>query len=166
MNAKFDTAFARNDTERRARHGMPWTESEYESLRNLFLAGTNLEGICKIMQRPADGVLAKLRTRGFISYSAADYCDYYRVTPTGKAATTEQKETTMNRDNLIESKIFINGADATGMSDMEIFRLIAKTEGEIAKLSEIKVQSKKLTATIDKLKAEVAALAEYVDNRE
>lgn len=166
MNAKFDTSFSRRDKERRERHGLPWTNDELAAMGRLFVDGVDLEGICKIMQRPADGVLAKLRSHGFISFSTHDCCDYCLVIPTGKAATTEQKETTMNRDNLIESKIFINGADATGMSDMEIFRLIAKTEGEIAKLSEIKAQSKKLTATIDKLKAEVAALAEYVDNRE
>ena len=67
--------------------------------------------------------------------------------------------------NLIESKVFVNGTDATGMSDGEIFSLIAKTEAEITKLEAIKTPSKKLAAAIDKLQEDVVKLATYVDER-
>ena len=78
---------------------------------------------------------------------------------------TTKKESTMSKQ-LIESKVFVNGIDATGMADAEIFRLIAKTEGEIEKLRAIKTASKKLSGAISKLEADVIKLAEYVDSRE
>lgn len=66
---------------------------------------------------------------------------------------------------LIENKVYINGTDATGLSDKEIFVLIAKTEAEIDKMKAIKTPSKKLAAAIDKLQEDVVKLATYVDER-
>ena len=173
MKIRFDTSFARTDTERRARHGRPWTDEECSLLRKSFMQGHSLQQMCELLQRPADGTLNKLRHLRLIEFSSLRGCDYYYVAlPINHPArlahsTTEPKkeEPTMNK-NLIETKTFVNGIDASGMSDTEIFSLIAKTEAEIAKLEAIKTPSKKLAEAIAKLKTGVAELAEYVDNRE
>lgn len=173
MKIRFDASFARTDTVRRARHGRPWTVEEYGLLRKSFMQGHSLQQMCELLQRPADGTLNKLRHLRLIEFDGLRGCDYYYVAlPINHPArlapsTTELKkeEPTMNK-NLIETKTFVNGVDATGMSDAEIFSLIAKTEAEIAKLEAIKTPSKKLAEAIGKLKTGVAELAEYVDDRE
>lgn len=174
MKIKFDTSFARRDTERRARHGRPWIASEYEALRELFMQGKTLQEICVALHRPADGTLNKLREQHLLRFDSVSFCDYYvalpfnhpgrLLEPAPQLATT--KEEPVMSKNLIESKVFVNGIDATGMSDTEIFSLIAKTEAEIAKLRAIKTVSKKLSGAISKLEADVVKLAEYVDSRE
>ena len=111
---------------------------------------------------PIRGVISKLQRGRYIYYDYADGC--YRVSNPTQPATIK-KESTMSKQ-LIESKVFVNGTDATGMADAEIFRLIAKTEDEIAKLRAIKTASKKLSGAISKLEADVIKLAEYVDSRE
>lgn len=166
----FDTSFAGADKERRARHGMPWTSHDYDRLKDLFQKGSNLKTICEAMQRPAEGVLAKLISRGHI-VPDVDHYNRYNYAPASKVAfgdcheSTPVKEVTMTK-NLIESKVFVNGTDATDMSDAEIFRLIAKTEDEIGKLKAIKTPSKKLSDAISKLESDVIKLAEYVDSRD
>ena len=167
MQSKFDTSFALTDNVKRACHGLPWTPDEYITLARLFVAGRDLEYISEEMQRPAEGVISKLQRGGYICYDYTDGC--YRVSTPAQPATTQpatiKKELTMSKQ-LIESKVFVNGIDATGMADSEIFRLIAKTEDEIAKLRTIKTVSKKLSGAISKLEADVIELAEYVDSRE
>lgn len=172
MKIQFDTSFALTDTVRRARHGRPWTDEEYGLLRKSFMQGHSLQQMCELLQRPAEGTLNKLRSEKLICFDSLLCCDYYVALPINHPtrlthSTTELKkeEPTMNK-NLIETKTFVNGVDATGMSDTEIFSLIAKTEAEIAKLEAIKTPSKKLAEAIGKLKTGVAELAEYVDNRE
>ena len=162
MQSEFNTSFALTDNVRRACHGLPWTPDEYITLARLFVAGRDLEYISKEMQRPAEGVISKLQRGGYICYDHTDGC--YRVSNPTQPATIK-KESTMSKQ-LIESKVFVNGIDATGMADAEIFRLIAKTEDEIAKLRAIKTVSKKLSGAISKLEADVIKLAEYVDSRE
>lgn len=172
MKIRFDTSFARADTVRRARHGRPWTAEEYGLLRKSFMQGHSLQQMCELLQRPADGTLNKLRYLRLVEFDSRRCCDCYVALPINHPArlahsTTELKkeEPTMNK-NLIETKTFVNGIDASDMSDTEIFSLIAKTEAEIGKLEAIKTPSKKLAEAIAKLKTGVAELAEYVDNRE
>ena len=162
MQPEFDTSFARTDNVKRARHGLPWTLDEYASLERLFVAGYDLKRISETLMRPADGVISKLERCEYIRYDPTNSC--YRVTNPTQPVTTK-KEPTMSKQ-LIESKVFVNGIDATDMADDEIFRLIAKTEDEIAKLRTIKTVSKKLSGAISKLEANVVKLAEYVDSRE
>lgn len=162
MQPEFNTSFARTDNVKRARHGLPWTPAEYASLERLFVAGHDLKHISEALLRPADGVISKLQHCGFIRYNPAN--NRYLVTNPPKPATTKE-EPTMSKQ-LIESKVFVNGIDATGMADAEIFRLIAKTEDEIAKLRAIKTASKKLSGAISKLEDDVIKLADYVDSRE
>ena len=151
MQPEFNTSFALIDNVKRARHGLTWTPSEYASLERLFVAGHDLKYISEELQRPADGVISKLQRGRYIYYDYTNGC--YRVTNHNQPETTK-KEPTMSKQ-LIESKVFVNGIDATGMADAEIFRLIAKTEAEIAKLRAIKTASKKLSGAISKLEADV-----------
>ena len=162
MQSEFNTSFALTDNVKRACHGLPWTPDEYITLARLFVAGRDLEYISEEMQRPAEGVISKLQRGGYICYDYTDGC--YRVSNPTQPATIK-KESTMSKQ-LIESKVFVNGIDATGMADAEIFQLIAKTEDEIAKLRAINTASKKLSGAISKLEADVIKLAEYVDSRE
>ena len=163
MQSEFNTSFALTDNVRRACHGVPWTPDEYITLARLFVAGRDLEYISEEMQRPAEGVISKLQRGGYICYDYADGC--YPTQPATTQPATTKKELTMSKQ-LIESKVFVNGIDATGMADAEIFRLIAETEYEIAKLRAINTASKKLSGAISKLEADVIKLAEYVDSRE
>lgn len=64
---KFDTSFATRDHIRRDRHGMIWNDVELNKLRQLSAKGMPLEAICKSLQRPADGVINKLRQTHMIA---------------------------------------------------------------------------------------------------
>ena len=66
----------------------------------------------------------------------------------------------------IETKTFINGADASELSDNQIFQRIAKLEGEMDKLVGIRAKSVKKDAAIAALQSDIDALVAYVDARE
>ena len=171
----FDSSFEGRDNVTRKRHGLPWLAAELSSLRELYQEGKSLQEMCEMLERPATGTLTKLVGVGCLrretdtrSYRSTYYCRMPLAENT--AAVNEainqtiQKETIMTA-KLIENKVYINGTDATGLSDKEIFVLIAKTEAEIDKMKAIKTPSKKLAAAIDKLQEDVVKLATYVDER-
>ena len=173
----FDSSFEGRDDVTRKRHSMPRLPTELSSLRELFQEGRSLQEMCEMLERPATGTLTKLVGVGCLrretdtrSYRSTYYCrmplaeDTAAVNETINQTETIQKETTMTA-KLIENKVYINGTDATGLSDKEIFVLIAKTEAEIDKMKAIKTPSKKLAAAIDKLQEDVVKLATYVDER-
>ena len=175
----FDSSFEGRDNVTRKRHGLPWLTAELSSLRELFQEGRSLQEMCEMLERPATGTLAKLVGVGCLTretdtrnYRSTYYCrmplaeDTAAVNEAINQTTTEtiQKEPAMTA-KLIENKVYINGTDATGLSDKEIFVLIAKTEAEIDKMKAIKTPSKKLAAAIDKLQEDVVKLATYVDER-
>ena len=171
----FDSSFEGRDNVTRKRHGMPWLSTELLRLRELFQEGKSLQEMCEMLERPATGTLTKLVGVGCIrretdtrSYRSIYY---YRMPLAEDTAAvneainqTTEKEPAMTA-KLIENKVYINGTDATGLSDKEIFVLIAKTEVEIDKMKAIKTSSKKLAAAIDKLQEDVVKLATYVDER-
>lgn len=66
----------------------------------------------------------------------------------------------------VEQKTLIFGLDATCVTDGEILTHIARMEGEIKQLEDIKTKSKKLAAMIDAKKKDIAALVEVLDGRE
>ena len=173
----FDSSFEGRDNVTRERHGLPWLPIELSSLRELYQKGRSLQEMCEMLERPATGTLAKLVGVGCLrremdprSYRSTYYCrmplaeDTAAVNETINQTETTQKEPAMTA-KLIENKVYINGTDATGLSDKEIFVLIAKTEAEIDKMKAIKTPSKKLAAAIDKLQEDVVKLATYVDER-
>ena len=173
----FDSSFEGRDNVTRKRHGLPWLAAELSSLRELFQEGRSLQEMCEMLERPATGTLTKLVGVGCLrretdtrSYRSIYYYrmplaeDTAAVNETINQTETTQKESAMTA-KLIENKVYINGTDATGLSDKEIFVLIAKTEAEIDKMKAIKTPSKKLAAAIDKLQEDVVKLATYVDER-
>ena len=173
----FDSSFEGRDNVTRKRHGLPWLPTELSSLRELFQEGRSLQEMCEMLERPATGTLTKLVGVGCLtretdprSYRSIYYYrmplaeDTAAVNETINQTETTQKETIMTA-KLIENKVYINGTDATGLSDKEIFVLIAKTEVEIDKMKAIKTPSKKLAAAIDKMQEDVVKLATYVDER-
>ena len=173
----FDSSFEGRDNVTRKRHGLPWLAAELSSLRELFQEGKSLQEMCEMLERPATGTLVKLVGVGCLtretdtrSYRSIYYYrmplaeDTAAVNETINQTETIQKEPAMTA-KLIENKVYINGTDATGLSDKEIFVLIAKTEVEIDRMKAIKTPSKKLAAAIDKLQEDVVKLATYVDER-
>mgnify|MGYP000898315850 FL=1 len=64
-----------------------------------------------------------------------------------------------------ETKHFVNGQDTTTLSDDELIQAIKNLETEIAKLSEVKTESKKITDKISKLDEQRAAIAKLLDSR-
>ena len=175
MSRIFDSSFEGRDNVTRKRHGLPWLAAELSSLRELFQEGRSLQEMCEMLERPATGTLTKLVGVGCLTRETdtRSYRSiyYYRMPLAEDTAAvneainqTIEKEPTMTA-KLIENKVYINGTDATGLSDKEIFVLIAKTEAEIDKLKAIKTPSKKLAAAIDKLQEDVVKLATYVDER-
>ena len=175
MTRIFDSSFEGRDNVTRKRHGLPWLTAELSSLRELYQEGRSLQEMCEMLERPATGTLTKLVGVGCLTRETdprSYRSTYYYRMPLAEdtAAVNEtinqtiQKETIMTA-KLIENKVYINGTDATGLSDKEIFVLIAKTEAEIDKMKAIKTPSKKLAAAIDKLQEDVVKLATYVDER-
>ena len=173
----FDSSFEGRDNVTRKRHGLPWLAAELSSLRELYQEGKSLQEMCEMLERPATGTLTKLVGVGCLtretdsrSYRSTYYYrmplaeDTAAVNEAINQTETTQKEPAMTA-KLIENKVYINGTDATGLSDKEIFVLIAKTEAEIDKMKAIKTPSKKLAAAIDKLQEDVVKLATYVDER-
>jgi hypothetical protein len=173
----FDSSFEGRDKVTRKRHGLPWLTAELSSLRELYQEGKSLQEMCEMLERPATGTLAKLVGVGCLrremdtrSYRSTYYCrmplaeDTADVNEAINQTETTEKEPTMTA-KLIENKVYINGTDATDLSDKEIFVLIAKTEAEIDRMKAIKTPSKKLAAAIDKLQEDVVKLAAYVDER-
>ena len=171
----FDSSFEGRDNVTRKRHGLPWLAAELSSLRELYQEGRSLQEMCEMLERPATGTLTKLVGVGCLrretdtrSYRSIYYCRMPLAEDTAAVNEainqTTKKEPAMTA-KLIENKVYINGTDATGLSDKEIFVLIAKTEAEIDKMKAIKTPSKKLAAAIDKLQEDVVKLATYVDER-
>lgn len=167
---KFSSLFARHDTERRERHGLIWTVEELAALKQLYLGGMSLEDMAVKLKRPADGVLIKLRDQDLIKFNGIhDVClvdSRDGPSESSSQAMTSVQETTMSdATKTIEVQTLIQGQDAAKMSDEQVFSLIAKMEAKIEALQKIKTKSTKLAAAIEKMQADVQALAEYVDNR-
>lgn len=169
---EFDSSFLGEDKEIRARHGKPWQPDEEGKLHKLFRTGANLVSMCAQMQRPASGVLTRLNRMGLIRQNPDDQNYYYVEKPTVNSEDlahpsykSAAKEPTMTAPT-IETRVLINGRDATDMTDTQIFNLIGELEGKIKKLEAIEAKPKKLMAAIVGMKEDIAKLVEYVDGRE
>lgn len=161
----FNTNFARNDLIRRARHGAIWTDDELKSLQRLYFDGASLRQMAETLARPADGVINKLRYLDLIEFDQSE-CKYYRLVPIADSSPTP-KETLMNEIQAptIETKTFIDGEDASKMTDKQIFQKIAALEAKIDTLSKIRFKPKKLEALIATMTADIEKLVEFVDAR-
>lgn len=77
-------------------------------------------------------------------------------------------ENTMTKPAIIDitTKTLVNGTDVKDLSDSAIYDLIASQENAIADLEKIQNKPRKLVVEIDKRKAGIAALVEYLDSKE
>jgi hypothetical protein len=172
MRHKFDTGFARNDYEIRARHGKTWTDHEYEQLRSLYMAGATLKQMAQTLSRPSDGVVVKLRQLGLVEFDTST-TTYYRIVLPTETAQQEgfinspqpqlRKEEPMTKN--IETKTFIQGEDAASMSDSQIFTKIADLERKIEGLNKIVAKPQKLKNVIHELQLDIDKLVAFVDSR-
>ena len=78
------------------------------------------------------------------------------------------QEILMNKTDIIkiETKTYVNGTDVATLSDSEIYSLIAAQEAQVEELEKIKTKPKKLVAEIEKRKAGIQALVDYLDSKE
>lgn len=185
-----------NDRERWARYGRPWEDHEYVMLKQLFWGGKNLEQICIAMSRPPSGVLNKLHEAKCVEFNLSGYHYVVRKkTPANSAVpftpvpdkappqefgeviidgavsqptTPTYQEILMNKTDIIkiETKTYVNGTDVATLSDSEIYSLIAAQEAQVEELEKIKTKPKKLVAEIEKRKAGIQALVDYLDSKE
>lgn len=142
--------------------GKKWEEGELASLLDNYHLGLSLHDICVRHKRPRSGVLNKLCELRVLRYVSTNY-QYVIVQLPNNVKQTE-KEIIMSTEN-IETKVFIQGKDASEMTDAQIFSLIAKLEAEQDKLSQIKNKPKKLVLAVEKLGQDIQRLVEYVDAR-
>jgi hypothetical protein len=157
----FDASYLHKDQfNRRERHGRPWTDSEMSMLERAFCDGINLEQMCQLLQRPAQGVVPKLEKLGLIR---RDGPDSYTVIGSTTAPNPTQTEE-INMPN-IETKTLIRGRDAAHMDDTQIFALIGKLEDEVKVLLAIANKPKKLLAAVESLRSDIKQLVVYVDGR-
>lgn len=146
--------------------GKKWSSEELASLRHNYNLGLDLAEICTRHKRPKSGVLNKLCELRLLRYNSANY----RYVVVSKPKNVNQNETKTEKEIImsnanIETKVFIQGKDASEMTDAQIFSLIAKLESEQDKLSQIKNKPKKLVAAIEALAIDIEKLVEYVDAR-
>lgn len=144
--------------------GKRWEVEELAALRENYNLGLSLHDICVRHKRPKSGVLNKLCELRLLRYNSANYSYIVVAKPKNVNKTETEKEIIMSNAN-IETKVFIQGKDATEMTDAQIFSLIAKLESEQDKLSQIKNKPKKLVAAINALTLDIEMLVEYVDGR-
>lgn len=146
--------------------GKKWSSEELALLRHNYNLGLDLTEICTRHKRPKSGVLNKLCELRLLRYDVVDYNYIVVAKPKNlnQNETKTEKEIIMSNAN-IETKVFIQGKDATEMTDAQIFTLIAKLEGEQDKLSQIKNKPKKLVAAIEALTTDIQKLVDYVDAR-
>lgn len=82
---------------------------------------------------------------------------------------TTEGEVTMlpkaNTPKLIEKKTFINGVDASTLTDDQIFSVIKQAEAEIEGLELINNKPEKLGKKIAKLQKAIEKVRQYVDER-
>jgi len=185
------TSFVNRDSFIRERHGKPWTEAELNRLEDLFLAHVDLEKIAIMLMRPASGIVAKLANElHFLQrQDLGDYKCQYVISPhavrrelelsvkdhTTKAqqhfnkvdAALTKKEPIMNKTAIIEvtTKTLVNGTDVKELDDSAIYDLIAQQEAEIKRLEAIENKPKKLVAEIEKRRAGIKALVDYLDSK-
>lgn len=169
QNQVFSIAYCRQDTVQRKRHGLIWTQEEYNKLRDHFDNGVSLRTMCDLMARPADGIVAKLKQLGLI-YMENATGQYLRRHPPINCVQQSESESIMNETTKpapanFELKTLIQGRDGSQMTDAEIFRVIAKLEKEQEALESVKNKPKKLVAAIEALTAEIKSIVDYVDAR-
>lgn len=89
---------------------------------------------------------------------------YPAATPTPTPTTTPNEDSTMLTITT-DTKTLINGQDAAGMTDDQLFSVIAKAEAEIDQLMAIRNKPEKLKQRVVTLTEAVETLVKYIDQR-
>lgn len=144
------------------RRGQRWTQEDDDRLRNMVASGYSIVEMCQLLGRDTGGITGRFVNLGIAQLNDEGY--YVQITNNEPNITTKEKSMN-NTTATIETKTFILGRDASTMTDVEIFNLIAKTEAELAKLRGISTKSAKLAAHIARVEHDLCQLAEYLDKR-
>ncbi len=169
-------------------HGKKWTTGHLVKLYQMFTEGRDCQHMSTTLGRYPEAVVAKMASCGMLIH---DYANVYEVSegyfkrkglvnhyllqaqpqsqPQPQAQPQSQPQPqpetiTMNAPT-IETRTFIDGVDATTMSDEAIFSKIAKLEEQVDKYEKIITKPKKLQVKIDDIKKGIKELADYVDAR-
>lgn len=170
--------------------GATWTEEHADYLRRMYCGGFAFSDMCRRLGRSPDGILYKLKELGYLKYRSENN-SYLVQPPPGVpqpplrpapylSNTVPADDTTLDQPqptkeaimttttNAIEitTKTLINGQDIKGLTDSQIYSLIADQEAEIKKLEAIENKPKRLVAEIEKRKAGIKALVDYLDSKE
>jgi len=153
--------------------GKLWTEEEKEQLRRMFCAGDKIETICEFLERPPEGVKAKLVAEKLIveaeptseDYHRPDYYINPKILPANPAFPARSSISEEHPMKNIEQITLIDGQDASTLTDTQIFQKIAKLEKDMAMWKTIENRPVKLTKAIAALQLDIDALVAYVDGR-
>lgn len=171
------------------RKGFDWSDKEVAMLKTLFCDGINVNVIAAKLKRTPGGVLERLKRMEFLV--AAGYVPtshpfrYYGLTPAAKVilqsakndfgasqwgltrtsddAKIEEKELDMLEVNL-ENKTFINGVDASKLSNDDLLKMARRLYVEGRDLQEMK-QNKLVAARLEIVEKSLSNLLGYMDKR-
>lgn len=114
----------------------------------------------------------ELRTEQIESLLATIQHEIPTPTPEKENAMSQENANTVTavvfdpKGSVLQNITLIAGKDASQLTDDYIFELIRKAEAEVTSLQSIKNKPKKLEAKIESIKADIAALVKFVDERE
>lgn len=175
-----------------AKHGAFYTKEDVIAMVEMFYKGYSAPAIADSLGRKHNSIAAKLKEMRLLTFNgetnswhvACNLPPLQQIAarnpnplPAGLADTFDPlfdqpqptKETIMTAVTSIidiTTKTFANGLDISTMKDSDIYSMIASQEGEIEKLEAIKNKPKRLVAEIEKRKAGIKSLVDYLDSRE
>jgi len=187
----FNTVYHRDKAYRR--YGLRWCDAEKDHLKELYLSGATIDTICNKLERPPEGVTARLLAQGLIVkvdglhfrtdseptkvHMNTELTSFGRKDPTTLSSSTLVERAFQSQPNFmqhfkgpakmenIKNITLIDGQDAATLKDDAIFKKIAVLEKEVAVWKTIENKPKKLQLAIDKLQEDIKALVAYVDAR-
>jgi len=156
-----DNAIAKIDQIKRTRHGLPWSCDDYERLQLCVEDGLTLEGMCNYLQRPAAGVIAKMRDKYLT------YCNgYYYWKNANQSETPTQPETKLENTMTqpLQTLTLIFGNDIKKCSPEDLISVITKCQNELTSLTNIP-RNKWTEKRSDELRAAITAAVDELNTR-
>lgn len=152
-----DADIARIDYVKRARHGMPWSCEDYDKLQISVEDGFTLEAICNYLQRPAAGVIAKMRDK-YITYDILGSVYHWK-----NLNQSTQPETKLENDMTqpLNTITFLFGTDIKECTTDKLIKAIQTCQNEITSFNNIprnkwtEKRTVELNAAIDAAVAEL-----------
>ena len=149
------------------RRGSRWTTEDDVLLCRMVSEGNSIAQMCIALGRDIGGITGRFENLGIARLNDDGFYVQTNTYNTLTSITTTEENimSTPNTAVTIETKTFILGRDASTMTDVEIFNLMAKTEAELCRLKGIQTKSTKLAAHIARVEYDLCHLAEYLDKR-